>query len=275
MPELEFASRAPHPAVRPFIRSYTGYRQDGVTLQRHRGLPSRSITFVLSLADPIRIVDGPGGPMAAECAVGGLHLGPAIIEQDRFQYGMHLDVNPLGVQALLGVPASELANTVCDLRDLPLPWGRDLVERLREQATWEERFALLDATFAQALHPVTLLADVQWAWQELVRGRSRVAPLAEELGWSRRYFTQRFSAEVGVTPKQAARLMRFERGRDLLRSGYRGTLADLAADVGYYDQAHLTGEWRELAGCTPTEWIREELPFLQAAGAEPAADSGV
>jgi hypothetical protein len=40
-------------------------------------------------------------------------------------------------------------------------------------------------------------------------------------------------------------------------------LAGVAVRSGYYDQAHLTREWREIAGCTPTTWMAEELPFVQ------------
>lgn len=119
------------------------------------------------------------------------------------------------------------------------------------------------------------MTDIQWAWRRMVAdaGTTRVSALAGELGFSRRHFGKRFAENVGVTPKQAVRLMRFERGRDLLRGGYHGTLATLAGELGYYDQAHLTNEWQQFAGCTPGEWMREELPFLQATDTEPGAES--
>lgn len=139
MSTTEFASRQPAPALRPFVRRYVGYRQDGITLAHHRGLPSRSITFVLSFADPIRMLAGPGGPVTTQCAVGGLHLSPAILAQDRFQHGMHLELNPLGVHALLGVSATELAGTVRDVADLPTRWGGNLVDRLRDCPNWTPR----------------------------------------------------------------------------------------------------------------------------------------
>jgi AraC-like DNA-binding protein len=40
-------------------------------------------------------------------------------------------------------------------------------------------------------------------------------------------------------------------------TGYR--LADLAADCGYFDQAHLAREFRALAGCPPSQWLAEEV----------------
>ncbi|MEV6626692.1 helix-turn-helix transcriptional regulator, partial [Amycolatopsis sp. NPDC051114] len=102
------------------------------------------------------------------------------------------------------------------------------------------------------------------AWRRMrgADGRVRVTDLAGEVGWSRRHLGERFRAELGLAPKQAARVLRFERAGRLLRQGH-ADLAALAVECGYYDQAHLTNEWRALAGCTPGTWIAEELPFLQ------------
>ncbi|WP_020497888.1 helix-turn-helix domain-containing protein [Sciscionella marina] len=269
--EVEFAQRAAIERLRPYVRGYTGYRQDGVPEGLHRGLPSRSITLIISLSDPVRMIGGPGtehGPLALSAAIGGLHLRPALIAQDRTQYGIHVELDPLGVRALLGVSATELASGVFDLAELPVPWRRDLVDRLVEAPDWSRRFAILDECFVAGLRPVTLVSEVRWAWQRMAAetGGARVHELAGELGWSRRHFGARFSAEVGVTPKQAARLTRFERSKALLRAGGHGSLAEVAIECGYYDQAHLAAEWREFAGCPPSTWIAEELPFLQATG---------
>jgi len=48
-----------------------------------------------------------------------------------------------------------------------------------------------------------------------------------------------------------------------LRPPDRPPLADVAALAGYYDQAHFTRDWRDLAGCSPTTWLAEEFPSVQ------------
>jgi transcriptional regulator GlxA family with amidase domain len=93
-------------------------------------------------------------------------------------------------------------------------------------------------------------------------GGLRIAGLANEVGWSRRQLSQRFTAEYGIGPKQASRLIRFQRARDLI-AHTRLSLAQVAVDTGYADQAHLTREFRELAGDPPSTWLREERPFIQ------------
>ena len=152
----------------------------------------------------------------------------------------------------------------------------DLSHEELAAGAWSERFAALDRILLGLLAGSSSDAappEVLRAWQLLgsTGGGIRVGDLAEEVGWSRRHLGQRFTAELGVTPKEAARVLRFQRSRRLVTAGRR--LADAAALSGYADQAHLTREWQELGGYAPTEYLREELPFLQDDGDVPMARS--
>jgi transcriptional regulator GlxA family with amidase domain len=107
--------------------------------------------------------------------------------------------------------------------------------------------------------------EVKRAWEMLVStaGRLEVSRLAGEVGYSRRHLAALFHRELGLAPKAAARVLRFERSRRLIAGPERPNLALVAAAAGYYDQAHMTREWTEIAGCAPSVWMAEELPFLQ------------
>jgi transcriptional regulator GlxA family with amidase domain len=100
-----------------------------------------------------------------------------------------------------------------------------------------------------------------------------VAALAEETGWSARHLRTKFADEVGLTPKAAARVVRFDRTRHLLQrraaSGRPLDLAALAAACGFYDQAHMDSEFRALAGSAPTTWLFREFRNLQVGTAAP------
>ncbi|MGW4484401.1 helix-turn-helix domain-containing protein [Amycolatopsis sp. NPDC004368] len=268
-----WATRLPHPVLRPLVTRYIGYAQDDVTLTVHRGLPSRHVTLIVSLEQPIRFAGLPGAG-TLQALVGGLHTAPAFITQDRVQRGLHIELDPLGVRALLGVTAAELSGSVVDLAAFGRPWSL-LPARLHEAHDWAARFAVLDEVLAGAARvtpePPPELGE---AWRRLRRSRGsvRVTDLASEVGWSRRHLGERFRAEVGLAPKQAARVLRFEHAGRLLRSG-TSDLASIAVEAGYYDQAHLSNEWRALAGCSPRTWIAEELPFLQDDGSAAETDS--
>jgi AraC-like DNA-binding protein len=69
--------------------------------------------------------------------------------------------------------------------------------------------------------------EVGWAWRRLAEsaGGLEVAALAAEVGWSRQHLRTSFRAEYGLTPKVAARLMRFEAARRLVAGPERMSLA--------------------------------------------------
>lgn len=243
----------------------------------HRGLPSGHLTLNISLGEPIRIVGMPRGDQAPgeyRALLGGLHTSPVLIARAGTEYGMELALEPAGAAAMVGVPASELTGHVLDLADLRGDLAV-LPERLAEAPDWRSRFAILDDVLSARMgdDPTGSAEDVAWAWHRIRRsgGTVRVEALARETGWSRRHFGERFRREIGLTPKQAARVVRFERAVGLLKAG--GGLAETASRCGFVDQPHLTAEWRALAGCAPAAWLAEELPFLQDPLTAPIPDS--
>ncbi len=234
-----------------------------------QALPSRHVTLILSLADPIEItaMPDPGqAPGGFAAFVAGLHAAPATVRHDHRLHVLHLYLEPLGVEALLGVPAAALASRVVGLDDVLGPLAGELQERLARAKSWSVCFRLLDDVLVRLLRDSPRPPrEVAWAWRALreARGRLAIRELARRLGWSRRHLGERFRDALGLTPKQAARVLRFEAACErLARAPGRG-LAELALACGYHDQAHLTREWQALAGCTPAQWILRELPFVQ------------
>ena len=276
-PVSESVTGRPAPALRPYVERYTGYRQEGFAPGVHRGLPSPYLTFIISLADPVDIAGMPDpaqAPGAYQAFVGGLHAAPATIRHEGTQVGVSLQLTPLGARALLGLPAGALAWSVVELEDVLGPQAGELVDRLAGAATWTDRFAVLDAVLARRVDAGTGPApETARAWHRLVAsgGTLDVQALATEVGWSRRHLSERFRLELGLAPKVAGRVVRFERARRLLERADRPALADLAAACGFYDQAHFNRDWLQLAGCSPTTWLAEELPSVQDGAVEVGA----
>jgi AraC-like DNA-binding protein len=276
----EMVTRRARGAVAPHLTSYTGYRSVGCPPAQHRGLPSPWLTVVIALDDPLR-VDAhsdprqPGGEFAV--LVGGLHTRPALVSHDGRQSGVQLALSPLSARALLGVPAGELAGIDVHGEDLLGPRVRRLREQLLEQPSWDARFDLLDrslgAWLAEAPEPAP---EVARAWQVLLArgGDVRVDALARHVGWSARHLGVRFREEVGLSVKEAARVVRFDGARRALQARPDRLLAELAAAHGYYDQAHLAREFRALAGLAPSRWLAAEgIASVQAGGGADAAGS--
>ena len=122
-------------------------------------------------------------------------------------------------------------------------------------------FHVSDLHFGRPLVP-----ELRRAWQLLDHsdGALTIGALAAEVGWSRQHLGRRFVEEFGLSPKSAARVMRFDRTRHALAARPTTTsIAEVAAACGYYDQAHLNREFAELAHCTPTQLLDGDLPPVE------------
>jgi AraC-like DNA-binding protein len=263
--------RAAVPALRPYVGDLSGYAYVGEPPPLHRGLPSQYLTVVISLDEPLGVA-WPGEPVDKfDTLVGGLHSTAVRIGNSLNTSGVQLALTPAGSRALLGVPPGELGSRVVGLDDVLGRQARDVADQLCSRADWNERFDVVERLLVRAAARRSgrisgeARPELRWAWRRLreTGGAIGVQELANEIGWSRRHLTERFRLEYGLPPKVAARVLRFERAVARLKRAPRTRLADLAADLGYADQAHLTREWHSIAGCSPRQWLAEEFPSVQ------------
>jgi AraC-like DNA-binding protein len=269
MPGVSDGARAlPAPPLRPFLGPYAGYRLSGYPPGVHLGMPAPELTVVVSLDEPLAVTatahpEQPAGAWGALAS--GLATSAVSIAHDGNQHGVQLALTPAGSRALLGVPAGAIGAWIVDLRDVLGPDARELAERIATEPGWPERFAILDEVLVRRAVDDTLDSNLARAWRRLTAPDApRGADVAREIGWSRRYLVTRFTAEFGIGPKDAMRVARFDRSRQLQRLRPSATLADVAARCGFYDQAHLAREWRALAGVPPSRWRAEErFPLVQ------------
>ncbi len=267
----------PAEPLRPFIDYYSGYRQAGVEPALHRGLPSPYLTVIFTLHEPLVITEHPDPRQSASVHVtlaGGLHTTPALVTHEGRQSGIQLAMSPLGARMLLGVPAAELAAIDVEGTDVLGPLADRVASRLLAERNWQERFAVLDEVLCERLFGIegSVSPEVGYSWRRLLAagGAMRVSALAGETGWSERHLRSVFRAEIGLTPKAAARVIRFHQARRLLQrravAGLELDLAGLAVGCGYYDQAHLDLDFRQMAGAPPSTWVAEEFRNFQALG---------
>lgn len=263
----------PAPALSGLVARYDGYRQHGVAPARHLGLPSPFMTVIVTLDEPLQIARhiDPARPASRyDALVGGLHATPVVVAHDGAQSGIQLRVSPLASRALLGCPAAELASVDVAAEDVLGRVADELHERVAGAADWQERFAILDASLSARIAPDrSAPAAVAHAWRLLLAsgGCPSVAAIAREVGWSERHLTNRFRQEIGITPKLAGRIVRFDRARHALQAQYmaqgRADIARVAADCGYFDQSHLDRDFSEFATLPPSRWLAHEFGNVQ------------
>ncbi len=144
--------------------------------------------------------------------------------------------------------ARRFANRVTDLRET---WPSTVLDRLATElapgcsdAAAFSCFAMLLAGLARVAQPPLHIPERLW--------EAPVSALASEMGFSTRHFQRLFAAHYGISPRELRRFSRYLAAlRSLIGGGNRRDLAQLAADNGYFDQAHMAHDFRRLAGLSP------------------------
>jgi AraC-like DNA-binding protein len=158
-----------------------------------------------------------------------------------------------GWSTLLGVRASELTERYVPLDEL---WGRaadDLCGDLLAAPDTPTALALISDAFARrsgAAEPAS--ASLARRGARLLEGdHARVDHVAQRLGVTARHLRRAFADSIGLAPKDFARVVRLQRA--VRRAHASRDWGRIASDAGYYDQAHLIGDFRDLVGITPVE----------------------
>lgn len=245
--------------------SMAGFGDRGVTPSRLRLIPHPSVTLLLVLDGMVSLEDS-SGTRHAGSLITGLGFGDQVqaLRVDAFSC-LQVRLSPLVAYAVLGPDVGRMDAGVLTLDALLGAEAARLSDRLNGLSTWGERFAsvedwLVDRAVAAEMSTGRLTPEVSWAWQRIVAGRGsvRISGLADEVGWSRKRLWTRFGDQIGLSPKRAAKLVRFDHAVHRLVAGQDA--AGVAADGGFADQSHLHRDVVEFTELTPRSVVTE--PFL-------------
>lgn len=261
-----YVERAPSPELRPFVACFwtrePAPREDRVAPVVHRVLPDGCIDIVLGFASGI------GGVPDSIQAVGTMTRA-LVVDAVSSEGFVGVRFRPARAAAFIRLPASELTDLRVPLDDL---WGD--AASVRDTFAGAGGVAARVAAFEQLLlarvaHTAAVEhRDVDEAVRRIVAagGSLGITRLAPALGVTRQHLARRFADLVGVSPKVFARIVRVRRVIDAARatqSAAGPNWAALASSGGYYDQAHLVDEFRELTGLTPTAWWKMQSATMR------------
>jgi AraC-like DNA-binding protein len=163
---------------------------------------------------------------------------------------------------ILGVPADELTDRIIRLEEVWGSEGTHLLDRLLSARGVDEKLELFQrALYVRAIRTgePSSAPIARRALRIMTESPTpiRINELASVIGVSVRHLRRTFTGLVGVGPKEFSRIIRFQRAA--ARAAASGTnWAKIAVDAGYYDQAHMIGEFRALVGTTPEGFVRRE-----------------
>jgi AraC-like DNA-binding protein len=171
--------------------------------------------------------------------------------------------------SLLGIPASELLNRFVPLSEVWSSAETARFSRIAYEPNLSVRMRAMEAALLGRVVKASpadkaTRAAIQWMARH---ARERVEQLSHRLGLSSRQIQRRFTAAVGYGPKLFQSVLRFQRLLNLAaKTSVRGSLAQIAVDAEYADQAHMTREVRRFSGDLPGTLLQSPRCALRLSG---------
>lgn len=225
-----------------------------------RLLPGTGAEIFIHLAEPFRQVVGNGKEvMLPEAYLLALRHQSINLAPARDVHFIAIRFKAGCASLFLRCPLAECLDCPAPLEELMGPAASSLVDTLRESRTRQERIGLIEDFLLHRLGDPACFDDrVALATRQLYYRPSGVQALADRLGLGRRQLERRFNSQEGLSPVAFRQLARFQRTAKTLRLDPGLSLAQTGIDFGFADQAHMTREFRAIAGQTP-EQLRSEM----------------
>ena len=250
---MRYQEFTPSPRLRPIVEKYWILEGTALGGEWEYVLPDGRAELIFHYAEPFarRTHDSRVEVQPRAMFVGQI-TAPACLQPRGMAGVAAIRLRPEAT-GLFGPTAAEITNRFEALDRLA---RTDFVlEQLAGAAHDRERIEALERFLSTVLRAAPR-RDVAFAIDCLVRrgGALSIETLATMTGVARRQLERRFHSDVGLSPKSFARVLRVNRAARLVLS--HASFADVAAACGYFDQAHMSNDFRQLIQRSPHEWRR-------------------
>jgi AraC-like DNA-binding protein len=239
------------------------------THARERLLPNGESGIVFDLRERPSRIFNPDDPCEWETYSPAVFCGARtdyfLLDTSQQERVIGIQFRPGGAFPFLGMPASEVAHRTYSLDDIWSTHAALIREELLNSQSVPAMFSVLERALlsrlkrAPFLHPAVAFAAAKLSKPA---GNTRVQDVVDRIGMSSRHLKELFRAQTGLAPKAFQRVRRFQHVLQALRRDFEEPGATLAAECGYYDQAHFIHDFKHFSGTTPSEYVTVATPHL-------------
>lgn len=237
-----------------------------ISASPQRLLPDGCVELILNFSDLFREhKEGSQSNLQPRRFVVGQMTRPMLVSPTGRVQILGIRFAPGGTLPFFSCPPGELTNSIAPLADVATALEKELSGRIYEARDWTEKIRLLETALIKCLLSAKHgPASLQGAISRIIRagGQTSVDLLANDLGISGRQLERRFLNEVGLGPKLLCRILRFQQVFRAVENA-DSNWAKIAADCGYYDQAHLIRDFRQFAEQTPALLFEQFTSFTE------------
>jgi AraC-like DNA-binding protein len=254
---FQYVPRRPGGAVGRFVESIW-WARGILRVETERVAPTGSTVLGVVLGPPIEQTpsNGAGAVHAGETGfVIGPHDEPIVNRPTGETWCVGIVTTPFGCRAALGFDPLPLRGRVTDADE----WApfREVRSNLQAAKSPEAALDLLETALRESLDAAVPGIDrVERAVGLLTLDPARpIGTLADELGLSHEHLDREFARIAGLSPRTLARILRMRALLNLI--DVFGTVAwtDRAAELGWFDQAHLIRDFKRMTGVSPSAYL--------------------
>ena len=261
--DFEFTERRPDGRLGRYVESIWHARGQ-IPYVREKIAPTGSTVAGIVLGPPIQQTPAGGPPFLATTGfLIGPHDRPLVNEPTGRTDCVGVVTTPIGCRAVFGVNPAAIRGRVVDLL-AAWPAARALRAALLGEGpdtTLDRTTWALEASLDESDRALDRCADIVAALEE--RPAQPVADMAARLGISHGHLDREFTRIVGMPPRTLARVLRVRRLLEQLDVEDAVVWSELAADLGWYDQAHLVRDVTRHTGVPPTAYLRAQRRYLE------------
>ena len=240
--------------------------------RREKVIPDGTMELILNFGPPYRVYEDdpeqqtPRFYQTRKAWIVGTQEEYLMIEPEGRTDLMGFRFHPGGAYPFFGFPMDELRYRIVDLDLILGPWVDQIREQLAERPDPDTKLDLFETLLWERMKEHTHMDPlIRYAVGYLSKPANLAEPnsvrrLARELGYSEKHTQRLVTRHVGVSPKKLHRIFRFQNLLQALQAPDSAkSWADVAQCLGFYDQAHLTREFRMFTGITPTAYRQTQI----------------
>ena len=274
--DFSFTQRTPHGPLARYVES-VWHARGQIPYARERIAPTGSTVAGIVLGAPIRQIPDGGAPFLATTGfLIGPHDRPIVNEPTAETHCVGIVTTPIGCRAVFGVDPAPLRGRVVDLLGA-WPAGAALRQDLLGDDDPERMLAATEEVLLAGLDDADRGVDRCAAAVALLEDSPArtIGDVAAELGVSHGHLDREFTRVVGLSPRTLARVLRVRHLLEQIDVSDRVAWTQLAADLGWYDQAHLIRDVTRHTGVPPSAYVAAQRQFLAPDDLTPGFVPGV
>lgn len=262
---MEIKTYIPKADLSPYVEFFWYSKEENPSTDKERVLPNGASQLIINLEnDNFRHFNNSDQQQKQEynyAVLTGIHTRHIFIDPSTRLSTVGVVLRPGAVSSLFGTPASEFKNQVIGLEAVLKADISALRQQLIAAPTAEDKFRLLELFLSQYINSdFQVNPAVTFAVSEIDshQGTIQISDILDKTGYSHRWITRVFKEISGVTPKQYARISRFQHSLKVIRENSSPNWANLALSCGYFDQSHFIHDFKDLSGISPSEYCNNQ-----------------